>query len=430
MFLLVFACLSLGTHSAGSFDQKKLSLTENPGEIRVTWVSEDPGRPELRYSRTSDYQWEKVFGVETAFKAGPGNTEYINTAVMSNLIEGETYKYYVGDFPFFSEHVIFTANTNQAYNMTRDTEYTFACLGDWGVGVDGDLTYKSIKDSFTTVPISALLHYGDISYNLEDDNGSYGDYYLRSKDPVIREIPYMVVPGDHDNFGNFSQVIGRFRMPNNTYNENTGLYYSFNMGHAHIVMLNTVFYLMDGMEDAKARQMEFLKADLAEANMHRNHTHWIIVMGHQPLYCSDFTSTKCMVGAQTLRTAFEDIFYQNSVDLYVSGHIHYYERNDPIYNNKTAISDENAGNYIKNAGATVYITSGIAGSKTGKNAIPANIADWSKVINDDIGYGLITVYDNYTLRWQQIQSVDSKALDSLILTKNVTRPFNYTEAFY
>lgn len=90
----------------------------------------------------------------------------------------------------------------------------------------------------------------------------------------------MVVPGDHDTYHNFTQITGRFDMPSNNYNQETGLFYSFNIGHAHVVMLNTVFYLMDDLKDSIMTQLNFLKDDLTKANEYRTTNPWIIVLGH------------------------------------------------------------------------------------------------------------------------------------------------------
>lgn len=64
-----------------------------------------------------------------------------------------------------------------------------------------------------------------------------------------------------------------------------------------------------------------------------------------------------------LRKSLEDIFYYNKVDLYLQGHVHNYERNTPIYKNRTMIGTFDDFHHYVNPGATVYITSGNAGNE-------------------------------------------------------------------
>lgn len=41
----------------------------------------------------------------------------------------------------------------------------------------------------------------------------------------------------------------------------------------------------------------------------------------------------CAVDTSKLRPLFEDIFYENNVDLFIQAHVHNYERTTPIYKN-------------------------------------------------------------------------------------------------
>jgi hypothetical protein len=76
-------------------------------------------------------------------------------------------------------------------------------------------------------------------------------------------------------------------MPATTANNNTGLFYSFNLGRAHYVMINTECYLYeDNKYGSPEFQTEWLKQDLAKANEEREIRPWIFVLSHHPLYCS------------------------------------------------------------------------------------------------------------------------------------------------
>jgi hypothetical protein len=101
---------------------------------------------------------------------------------------------------------------------------------------------------------------------------------------------------------------------------------------------------------------------------------WIIALGHKPFYCSvdwrlpvpdphigdsnyiptDEDSEKfeeslggmggnanynCYGQAMYTKGFLEQIFYENGVDIYFSGHVHNFERMSAIYNNQTVPGD-------------------------------------------------------------------------------------------
>ena len=52
-----------------------------------------------------------------------------------------------------------------------------------------------------------IIHVGDIGYDLHTDNGTVGDIFMRSMEPMVSTIPYMVIAGNHEEDGkNFRQV--------------------------------------------------------------------------------------------------------------------------------------------------------------------------------------------------------------------------------
>lgn len=44
----------------------------------------------------------------------------------------------------------------------------------------------------------AILHVGDFAYDMPDDNGRVGDAFMRQIEPIAANVPYMVVPGNHE----------------------------------------------------------------------------------------------------------------------------------------------------------------------------------------------------------------------------------------
>lgn len=115
-------------------------------------------------------------------------------------------------------------------------------------------------------------------------------------------------------------------------------WWSQNMGSVHYISLDTETDLGHGLvgpdEAGKFhdgpfgsyanQQVDFLQKDLASVN--RTETPWVIVGLHRPWYVQGGGN----LGGQV---AFEPLFQQYGVDMYMTGHAHFFQRNKPIFNN-------------------------------------------------------------------------------------------------
>lgn len=76
-------------------------------------------------------------------------------------------------------------------------------------------------------------------------------------------------------------------MPVNDFNQGTSLYFSFDYGVVHYIMIDTETYFYSDDDDwVKGGQLNWLEEDLYKANQNRDNVPWIVVMGHKPFYCS------------------------------------------------------------------------------------------------------------------------------------------------
>lgn len=66
-----------------------------------------------------------------------------------------------------------------------------------------------------------------------------------------------------------------------------------------------------------------MRNDLIIANKNRDNVPWIVVYAHYPIYCSEKGADMCSNNYKYL-SAFEDLFVEFRVDLYLSGHQHNY----------------------------------------------------------------------------------------------------------
>ena len=107
-----------------------------------------------------------------------------------------------------------------------------------------------------------------------------------------------------------------------------------------------------------------------------------------------------------MSAAFEDLYYQNNVDVHISGHVHAYERQHPVYRNKLT------------ADAPTYIVSGAGGNSENHSHLGHKPgALWSAYSNDeDFGIGIFTVTRS-SFEWKYLRGAGGAVLDSVTLTK-------------
>lgn len=127
------------------------------------------------------------------------------------------------------------------------------------------------------------------------------------------------------------------------------MFYSFNIGPAHVIGFSSEFYYYTeyGLKQIH-NQFEWLENDLKEANEPKNRAKhpWIITMAHRPMYCStadddDCTENESIVSINyhchiiikiylKLRKGIpivnayglEDLFYKYGVDIIFGAHEH------------------------------------------------------------------------------------------------------------
>lgn len=160
------------------------------------------------------------------------------------------------------------------------------------------------------------------------------------------------------------------------------------------------------------------QADLAKANTPENRAvrPWLIVVGHRPMYGNSATDFPPGVQAAT-RKAFEDLWKDYDVDMYITGHIHAYQRFWPVYNDKKMGSD-----YI-NPKATVHVANGAAGNEESHDTKFPPTMNYTNVLDyQHFGYALLDVVSDTTLTYTFIASSDDTILDQFTVVKDPLPP--------
>jgi len=216
------------------------------------------------------------------------------------------------------------------------------------------------------------------------------------------------------------------------------MWFSFDYGNVHFVSINTeTDYSGSPEQDGLVikelyncghfgDQMKWLKADLAKADANRAVVPWIIVVGHRPFYSTlKPESDDILWGgvSASMSAAFEPLFKASSVDLYVGGHVHAYERHLPVSRGSVPTPAQPLNPYFHPA-ATVHVTPGSAGNVEGLDTkehwYPINRTrfPWfGKRDFQSFGYGILRVRNATNLHWSFVNAKDDSILDEFELVK-------------
>lgn len=322
-----------------------------------------------------------------------------------------------------SDLFIFSGRTPDNQEPFQDAEnpLTMIIYGDLGIGSNAVFVKYLLEKEVKMREFLGIIHMGDIAYNMDQDDGIVGDTFFNMIQPLSANFAYMPTIGNHENKANSTHFKARFKLPKNKANQGTGYFYSYNLGAAHFIHISTELYTDDNKKESAMTQNNWLKQDLIEANNNRHIRPWIIVLTHHPLYCS-VIHRECVEEAEMFQDILEDLWFDYGVDLMLEAHIHNYERDTPIYKNKTVKSQYDDYNTHINADATLYIVSGNAGNRKGHNdPVPKLKKDWAVYMTEDYGYGRLQVFNKTHMLWVQYSAINLTTIDHVWLIKDRLR---------
>lgn len=370
----------------------------------------------IRYSRT----WEVVYKV-----------------LIPDITPECRYQYQAGaGFIWTSMRTISYLVTPYDYNSTSTADLAhvddFLVVGDMGSGRSSQATRSNLERIVQSEKVDALLHLGDIAYDLESIRPAISRAFFQEIEPFTSLIPYMVLPGNHEIIDDYAQYKADFRMPVNPSNEGNNLYYSFNLGRVHFTVIcgEDLYHSTPAIQ---AKQLGWIKDDLAMANQHRAQTPWLIIMTHRPYYCllnyrlsidpklADVCNKDCGFRADRLRKMLEEIFYENGVDLVLHAHIHAYQRTTPLYHNLTVPSAFDDFNTHLDPNAPVFILCGAAGNREGNDYLSPTPQLWNLVQFRDLSYGRLKVFNETHLYWELWDSLRTVKIDHVWIIKTKLR---------
>lgn len=354
--------------------QMHLAVTGDPTQMVVSWMTTLPTSDSVvQVSNSANSFFNSYTGEQASYLPSAG---YVHHVLVTGLTPATKYDYICGssDGGFTSQKATFKTPPVEG---TR-ANHTFILYGDMGIFQYSYPTVKHVTQLVTNsnLDVDMVLQHGDMGYGNDRPDEFYEvswNLFFYQMQIVMQQIPYMVAPGNHEEdcggnnchfyANNFTVYNYRYRMPGKESGSNTNMWFSWNYDNIHFVSISTEtdYPRCPNPEDTFGDQLAWLEADLANASTNPN-IDWIIVHGHQPIYSS--VSGKSFLGvpvgdSRHVQQAFEDLFYQYHVDIYVDGHVHGYERSYPVY--KSEVQGDNSLNSINNATATIYIVNGSAG---------------------------------------------------------------------
>lgn len=296
-------------------------------------------------------------------------TRYLYTATLTGLTPRTTYEYRVGyENKRGDWHPLTTAGSGaNKVATTDDAANTSATTGDAKAAKSEDFTalifpdsqsadYRGwdalAKEAYKRNPTAAFfINMGDLVDNGED--ASQWDAWFTAVEPMIEDIPFVGVMGNHETYNLQWQVrepkvyLSLFDFPAVPQREDNNRYYSFDYNDVHFVVLDTQLAERPEAERAQAlaREEAWLRQDLATTK-----ARWKVVLMHKDTL--RYPNTKrldTVPGITDMGYAFMPIFDAYHVDAVVSAHYHMYRRRGHIKDFK------------RDESGPLYIISGVAG---------------------------------------------------------------------
>eukprot|EP00035_Acanthoeca_spectabilis_P036634 m.40761 g.40761 ORF g.40761 m.40761 type:complete len:281 (-) comp8126_c0_seq2:25-867(-) len=217
-----------------------------------------------------------------------------------------------------------------------------------------------------------------------------------------------VCPGNHEHYYNFSGYTSRFSMLGEGAGGINNLFHSFDVGGVHFAAFSTEHDF-----SPTSAQVQWLAQDLGRVD--RSVTPWVVVFGHKALYCSTDDYYDCEVnGPLHIAPSIEPLLHQHRVDLYLTGHVHNYERTYPVFNGTVT-----AKSYA-NTTATVHVVVGMAGCDEGLTpGFVSPSPPWSVKREAQLGYASLEFASPTEMTFNYLLSNTGAVADTFTITRPV-----------
>lgn len=223
---------------------------------------------------------------------------YVHRVILENLEPNSIFKYYVYHKGDTSE--IFSFHSY----VTEGIPFRIGVMGD---NRSNPEVHSKKSRKLAKFQPHILVYTGDLCYS-----GTYSDwkkeYFTEDEQKLIATAPFYNALGNHEAQTDLTKVF--LQAPSSPSNDE--YYYSFDYGDVHFLILNT-----QADVSSKSEQWKFAEKDLASTNKK-----WKVVVFHIPAYCAGGHGNN-----KRMQEFTSQIFEKYGVDLILTGHCHFYQRN-------------------------------------------------------------------------------------------------------
>ncbi len=321
---LLFVCLTFTVGLSKCSEEKKNGIIRSDAlilkgpylqkvtqnSITIRWETDIDSPSQVAYGSSVSYGTYvsgRTFTIEapTTMETLSTPTGFQHEVVLSGLTPSTEYHYQVTSVALLSEDSTFTTAA------TPSDPFRFVVYGDNRTFHDA---HQTVVEAIIPAKPDFLVNTGDLvnmGINLED-----WDKFFEIEQPLLESSPIFPSFGNHERGGEHI-FKGYFSLPENA---GSGLYYSFNYGNSHFIIINTEEDIFSGSD-----QYKWVADDLAAAGNDPDIVH-IFAAFHRPAYSSGNHGGD---EGRPITTTLVPLFNEYDVDIAFSGHDHNYERCQP-----------------------------------------------------------------------------------------------------
>ncbi|KAG1669122.1 Acid phosphatase type 7 [Nymphon striatum] len=343
-------------------------------DMMVTWTTLEnpPTKSAVKYGFD-----EKSLTLSSEAKSTKFRAFYIHRAVISGVGQSKRVWYQCGSGNEWSNIASFKTRSLDTNSIVRIVLY-----GDLGI-INGQSIPRIINDVENDM-YDVIHHVGDIAYDMDVNNGSYGQIFLEMMEDASKQVPYMVSSGNHEVGLNYLDYKNQYTMPG----DNQNMWYR--------KLLN----------QKTGRNIHGLSL-------------WVII----PCIARQQTKMTTRVGVPFVHwLGMEPLLKEYGVDLAIWAHEHIYERMWPVYNLKVYNGSYSAP--YTNPGAPTHIVTGSAGCQERHDDFKQVHPPYSAFRNADYGYTRMTVENTTHIHLQQVSDdKEGQIVDDFWLIREKHGPY-------
>lgn len=342
---------------------KNVSVTmaqDSESSVGVNWHTDSEGASAVQFIEADKYD-----GTFEGTKTFRGSCEafkeiYVHKVKLTALKAGTEYLYRVGDDVqnLWSDVYSFTTDDG-------DDSFKFIAISDVQAGNEENFTKASMtmQAAVNTMPDADFFaHLGDY---VNDCTQEEWDWYFDKFSFAHSSLVHVPVAGNHD--GNITNKVNHYWF-DSMFNMDApdeciraeGVYYAFDYGNAHIVVLNT-----NDMYPMTIQQTNWIRNE-----MNSSDAQWKIILMHRAFY----SAGKNLIKPDTIimREQLLPLFDELDIDFVMAGHDHVYMRTNQVKGDKlvddvTYVTEEFNGvqtTFAVDPEGTCHVLPGTAGTKT------------------------------------------------------------------